>query len=96
MLKEFKRNFKSACVTILPIAVFVMAIVLFTPADKSMSISFILSALLLIFGSSLFTFGAEISMELIGNKIGKSLIKSKKVWLILIVGFIIGIFVTSI
>ena len=94
MLKEFKKNFKSACVTILPIAVFVMAIVLFTPADKSMSISFILSALLLIFGSSLFTFGAEISMELIGKKIGKSLIKSKKVWLILIVGFIIGTIVT--
>ena len=94
MLKEFKREFKNACVTILPIAVFVMFIVLLTPADKSISISFILSALLLIFGSSLFTFGAEISMELIGNKIGKSLVKSKKVWLILIVGFIIGTIVT--
>ena len=94
MLKEFKREFKNACVTILPIAVFVMAIALFTPAEKGISISFILSSLLLIFGSSLFTFGAEISMELIGNKIGKSLVKSKKVWLILIVGFIIGTIVT--
>lgn len=94
MLKEFKKEFKNACVTILPIAVFVMFIVLLTPADKSISISFILSSLLLIFGSSLFTFGAEISMELIGNKIGKSLVKSKKVWLILVVGFIIGTIVT--
>ena len=57
-----------------------MFIALLTPAEKGISISFILSALLLIFGSSLFTFGAELSLELIGNKIGKSLVKSKKVW----------------
>ena len=94
MLEEFKKNFKSACVTILPITVAVLFIIMFTPVETNIAISFILSSLLLIFGSSLFTFGAEISMELIGNKIGKDLVKSKKVWLILIVGFIIGTIVT--
>lgn len=94
MLEEFKKNFKSSCVTILPITVFVLFIIMFTPVDINMSVSFILSSLLLIFGSALFTFGAGISMELIGNKIGKDLVKSKKVWLILIVGFIIGTIVT--
>lgn len=94
MLDEFKKNFKSACVTILPITVFVLFIIMFTPVEIDMSISFILSSLLLIFGSALFTFGAGMSMELIGNKIGKDLVRSKKVWLILIVGFIIGTIVT--
>ena len=94
MLEEFKKNFKSSCVTILPITVIVLFIIMFTPIDINISVSFILSSLLLIFGSSLFTFGAEISMELIGNKIGKDLVRSKKVWLILIVGFIIGTIVT--
>ena len=94
MLEEFKKSFQSACVTILPITVIVLLIIMFTPVDINISISFILSSLLLIFGSSLFTFGAGISMELIGNKIGKDLVRSKKVWLILIVGFIIGTIVT--
>ena len=94
MLDEFKKNFKSACVTILPITVFVLFIIMFTPVEIDISISFILSSLLLIFGSALFTFGAGMSMELIGNKIGKDLVRSKKVWLILIVGFIIGTIVT--
>ena len=94
MLDEFKKSFKSACVTILPITVFVLFIIMFTPVEIDISISFILSSLLLIFGSALFTFGAGMSMELIGNKIGKDLVRSKKVWLILIVGFIIGTIVT--
>ena len=94
MLEEFKKNFQSACVTILPITVFVLFIIMFTPVEIDISISFILSSLLLIFGSALFTFGAGMSMELIGNKIGKDLVRSKKVWLILIVGFIIGTIVT--
>ena len=94
MLEEFKKNFKSSCVTILPITVIVLFINMFTPIDINISVSFILSSLLLIFGLSLFTFGAEISMELIGKKIGKDLVRSKKVWLILIVGFIIGTIVT--
>ena len=94
MLEEFKKNFKSSCVTILPITVIVLFIIMFTPIDINISVSFILSSLLLIFGLSLFTFGAEISMELIGKKIGKDLVRSKKVWLILIVGFIIGTIVT--
>ena len=94
MLDEFKKSFKSACVTILPITVFVLFIIMFTPVEIDISISFILSSLLLIFGSALFTFGAGMSMELIGNKIGKDLVRSKKIWLILIVGFIIGTIVT--
>lgn len=94
MLDEFKKSFKSACVTILPITVFVLFIIMFTPVEIDISISFILSSLLLIFGSALFTFGAGMSMELIGKKIGKDLVRSKKVWLILIVGFIIGTIVT--
>ena len=94
MLDEFKKSFKSACVTILPITVFVLFIIMFTPVEIDISISFILSSILLIFGSALFTFGAGMSMELIGKKIGKDLVRSKKVWLILIVGFIIGTIVT--
>ena len=56
--------------------------------------SFLLSSLLLIIGITLFTFGADISMMLIGEKLGTKLIGSKKVFLIVLVCFLLGIFIT--
>lgn len=49
---------------------------------------------MIIVGMGLFTQGAETSMTVIGNRIGASLTKSKKLWLILIVSFILGLAVT--
>ena len=94
MIKEFKKNLHSAAATILPIVFIVQIITLIIPVDTGVLVSFLLSSVLLIFGSALFTFGSELSMELIGNKIGKDLVKSKKIILILVVGFIIGTVVT--
>ena len=94
MIKEFKKNLHSAAATILPIVFIVQIITLIIPVKTGVLVSFLISSVLLIIGSGLFTFGAELSMELIGNKIGKDLVRSKKVWLILIVSFVIGTIVT--
>ena len=89
MIKELKKNLHSAALTILPIVFIVQIITLIIPVKTGVLVSFLISSVLLIFGSALFTFGAEISMELIGNKIGKDLVKSKKVILILIVSIVL-------
>lgn len=94
MIRELKKNFESSMITILPVVFMVLVLSLFIPISRDVLISFILSSVLLIMGSALFTFGADLSMIVIGNKIGKDLVKSKKIWLILIVGFIIGTVVT--
>ena len=94
MIKELKRNLHSAAATILPIVLIVQIITLFIPVNTGVLVSFLISSVLLIFGSALFTFGASLSMELIGNKIGRDLVRSKKVLLILVVSFIIGTVVT--
>ncbi len=94
MIKEFNKNLYSAAGTILPIVFIVQIITLIIPVDTGVLVSFLLSSVLLIIGSALFTFGADLSMILIGNKIGKDLVRSKKVILILVVGFIIGTVVT--
>ena len=94
MIKEFKKNLHDAALTILPIVFIVQIITLIIPVDTGVLVSFLISSILLIFGSALFTWGAELSMELIGNKIGKDLVRSKKVILILVVSFIIGTVVT--
>ncbi len=94
MLKEFKKNLYTAAETILPIVLIIQIITLIIPVDTYVLISFFISSILLIFGSALFSFGADLSLILIGEKIGKHLIRSKKVWLILIVSFVIGTVVT--
>ncbi len=94
MLKDLKKNLEEALGTILPVVFIVQIITLIIPVDRDVLISFLLSSIMLIFGLALFTYGADLSMIVIGNKIGKDLVKSKKIWLILIVGFIIGTVVT--
>ncbi len=94
MIRELKKNLESSMITILPVVFIVLVLSLFIPISRDVLISFLFSSVLLIIGSALFTFGADLSMIVIGNKIGKDLVKSKKIWLILIVGFIIGTVVT--
>ena len=94
MIKELKKNLTSAINTIMPLVIIVLILSLFVPIDINLIISFLLSSILLIVGLSLFTFGADLSLAYIGNKIGKDLVKSKKIPLILIVGLLVGTFVT--
>ncbi|MBE6152589.1 MAG: DUF1538 domain-containing protein [Firmicutes bacterium] len=94
MIKNLRENFINSLKTIGPVVLIVLILTLFMPVKSTFLISFLLSSILLIIGCTLFTFGADLSMVIIGNKIGKDLVKSKKVWLILLVSFIIGTVVT--
>ena len=62
MIKEFKRNLHDAALTILPIVFIVQIITLIIPVDTGVLVSFLISSILLIFGSALFAWGAELSM----------------------------------
>ncbi|MHC1771273.1 MAG: DUF1538 domain-containing protein [Flexilinea sp.] len=55
---------------------------------------FLTGTILLIIGISLFTMGADLAMIPIGESIGSELTKSKKLWLIIVSGFILGVVVT--
>ncbi len=81
--------------SILPISLIVSLLaVTLTPMDTATFLLFVFGVVCLIFGLSIFTTGAEMSMQTIGAKIGTHLAQSGKVWLITLVSFLIGIFVT--
>ncbi len=81
--------------SILPIALIVAFLaVSLTPMSASTFLLFVFGVVCLVIGLSLFTTGAEMSMQTIGAKIGTYLAQSGKVWLIALVSFLIGIFVT--
>lgn len=94
MVKSIIKSLKESFITILPVylIVLILSIVLKFPSIDI--INFTISSILLAIGITLFNFGANISMILIGSKIGKRLVKTKKVVLISFVCFIIGLLVT--
>ena len=94
MIESLKNTFKETLIAIAPICFLVVLTSLIFKVDTLTIDSFLLSAFLLIIGITLFTFGADISMMLIGEKLGNKLIKSKKIFLIIFITFLIGIFVT--
>ena len=84
-------SFKS----IYPIALIVVILAItLTPISAGDMLLFLIGVLFLVIGMSLFTAGAEMSMQQLGSKIGASIASSGKLWLIAFVGFIIGVIVT--
>ena len=95
MTKALRDKIIESLTSILPIALIVVVLsVTFTPLDTGTFVLFTVGVVLLIFGMGCFTLGADMSMLVIGEKIGSAMTKSRKVWLIALLSFIIGIIVT--
>ncbi len=86
---------KEALAAVLPILIIVM-ILGFTvaPIPASTMLCFMIGAVMLIIGMMFFTLGSEMSLSTIGEKVGASLTKSKKILLIVTVTFILGVIIT--
>lgn len=86
---------KEAFSSVLPITAIVL-LLSFTiaPIDSGTFLAFILGALCVIVGTGLFTLGADTGMTPIGEYVGTSVVKTKKMWLIIPVYFLVGVLVT--
>ena len=86
---------KEAAASVLQISLIVLAICfVLVPVDTGLMLSFVLATAMLILGMGLFTLGAEMSMSKIGNYMGAKLTKSRRLGLILIVSFLLGVAIT--
>ncbi len=91
----FKEKIIESLKSVLPIALIVIALSMtIVPMDAGNMWLFIIGVVLLVFGMSLFTAGAEMSMQPLGRKIGTTVAGTGKVWLISFVSFVIGIVIT--
>ena len=81
--------------SVLPIALIVLLVsVAFTPLSVSTVVLFVIGVFALVVGMGLFNIGADMAMLPIGNKIGARLTASKKIWLIALVSFLLGLIIT--
>lgn len=77
----------------------VVGIVLFlcftiAPVSPGILLEFLIGALLLIIGMMFFTLGAELSMTPMGERVGSCMTKTRKLWVMVVLGFILGFVVT--
>lgn len=87
---------KESLFSVLPVAVIVLIFAL-TPVTDFTSkeiVTFVVSAIMLILGIALFNVGADLAMTPMGEHVGAGLTKSKKLPLLLGVGFAMGVLIT--
>lgn len=93
--RRLKEKWQEAVSAVLPI----ICIVLFlcfaaAPISPSILLCFLMGAVLLLVGMMFFTLGAEVAMSPMGERIGTCLTKSKKLWLVLGLSFLLGFIIT--
>lgn len=95
-----KRNFlgekiRESARSVIPIMLIVLVICFtITPVGSDLMLAFLVGAALVSVGMGLFTVGAESAMTAIGTRIGSALTGSRKMWLIIVGSFALGIAIT--
>ena len=86
---------KESLSSVLPIAIIVLILsVTCVPLSAGVLVLFLFGTILLILGMGFFTVGSGISMEPLGDGIGKSLNKNKRIFIPLLICFVLGFFIT--
>ncbi len=90
-----KEKIREAVASVLPIASIVVVLCLFVvPVNNGLLLSFAVGTGMIIFGMAFFTMGADIAMTQIGAHMGARLTKTRKLWLIILLSFVLGVAIT--
>lgn len=95
MNEKVKSKIRESLSAILPIT-FIVLLLSFTvtPLPTELMTLFLIGAILVIVGIGLFSLGAEMAMSIIGERIGARIAKSKNIFYICVVIFILGAIIT--
>lgn len=89
------QKIKEAFSSVLPISIIVLILaVTVAPVDTDIMLAFLLGVVFTVVGMGLFTLGADTAMTPIGEYVGMSVVKTKKMWIIVPVFFIMGVLIT--
>ncbi len=88
-------KWKESYSSVVPIVLIVLILCfVFVPAPVSAMLGFLLGGVMLMVGMALFTLGTDLAMTPIGEHVGSAMTRSKKLWLIMLVSFLVGVVVT--
>ena len=88
-------KFKETLYSVLPIVIIVLLLnFTIAPMENHFIGRFLLGAIFIIIGLSIFLFGADIGITPIGNLMGKTIAKSNKIWIVAVAGMILGFLIS--
>ncbi|HAL74982.1 MAG TPA: DUF1538 domain-containing protein [Clostridiales bacterium] len=89
------QKFKEVLSTVLPITALVIVLNLtFVPLSAQQMISFLLGALLIVIGMTIFLMGVDLSVSPLGNYLGDWIIRKNRVAVVLAAGLFLGFFIS--
>ena len=95
MGRNLGKKLRESVMSIIPISALVIIIAFsIGGVDKGVIGMFAVGAVLLVLGMGLFTLGADIAMMPMGGAVGSTLSKSRKLWLIILACFVMGMLIT--
>ena len=95
MKAKLAAKFREAVAAVLPIVLLVLILSLtVAPIPSGVMLSFLMGTVMLIVGMMLFSVGAEVAMQPMGELIGARVTKSRNLSLILTLGFVLGVLIT--
>ncbi|MBP3704266.1 MAG: DUF1538 domain-containing protein [Clostridia bacterium] len=65
-----------------------------SPISPSILLCFLMGTVLLLVGMMFFTAGAEIAMTPMGERVGTAMTKTKKLWVVIVLSFLLGFIIT--
>lgn len=94
-MEKLKEKIKESLSSVLPITAIVLLLsITLVPLEVGTLALFLTGAVLLIVGMGFFQLGAEMAMTPLGEGIGRKLVKSKRLWIVLLLCFFIGAIIT--
>ena len=94
MVNIIKEKANEALASIMPVVIIMTLVGIFFGFHVVTFVSILISTILLLVGVTLFTLGADLSMMEIGKTVSSELLKTRKMGIILLVSFIVGIVIT--
>lgn len=95
MKPKLQEKLEEAFKAVLPVVGIVLLLCFsVAPVPPGIVMEFLVGAVFLIIGMMFFTLGAEISMTPMGEAVGRSMTRSKKLWVFTVLGFILGFVIT--
>lgn len=94
-MRQFTEKLKEVAISVVPITMIVLILhFTITPLSSETLTKFIIGAIMIIVGLGLFQLGADIGVIPMGQRVGIAMSKSRKIWMIVLFGFLIGFGVT--
>lgn len=95
MKPKLQEKLEEAFKAVLPVVGIVLLLCFgVAPVPPGIVMEFLVGAVFLIIGMMFFTLGAELSMTPMGEAVGRSMTRSRKLWVFTALGFILGFVIT--